>query len=266
MCLSSLRRAVIFFGLLLTFQVPAQGQQNIPEWPKYITGLDYYHSYHPNVFRTADMVRWDRIDPTWLKAHIQKWGRVWENLWQQRLKMDEAHPKRLKVSRLMNQELYDYISEKEKKSDINTHLHGSTTALLSQIPDELRRAFTPLDAKFQQTDLGKKIFQKLSQATRENFKEFLLYTKANSIYLKSDSPELYKIRFRGEESAEISVDVYGPDKVLLTPSLTMQNQYLNGLWLNSKSNTRYPLGKYPATSEQFVIEGHQHFHGDGHKH
>jgi len=195
MCLSSLRRAVIFFGLLLTFQVPAQGQQNIPEWPKYITGLDYYHSYHPNVFRTADMIRWDRIDPTWLKAHIQKWGRVWENLWQQRLKMDEAHPKRLKVSRLMNQELYDYISEKEKKSDINTHLHGSTTALLSQIPDELRRAFTPLDAKFQQTDLGKKSSRNFHKQPEKILRNFSSIPKPIAFTLSRTPPSSIKSGF-----------------------------------------------------------------------
>lgn len=253
---------------LLTF---TSGPNELQEWPRYLEGLDFYQRYNNDLFRTSDTIRWDRISKNWLTKHVTKWGRVWLHLRDRKLKPEEVHPKKIKLSRLINQELYEYIIAAEKKSTISTHLHGSTLALQQSIPQGLRRSLTPLDDLFISSDLGKNIFKKIKKSSLKTPASFVFHEKSKTIYLNlgnGSSADKFRIKYsdiKGDESKS-RIEIFKDLKDSILPPIDVSQENYESRWINAKSKSRKPLGKFPSKKEQFLIEGNTHFSGDGHKH
>lgn len=241
-----------------------------PQWKSYLTNLSSYQSAYPGIYTPADLVRWDKLPPEWLRTHVRKHGLIWERSEAKPLAFEDRRLERVVISRKTNQELFEALQTLEKQG---TLWIGSTRALLDSFNTEDRIALTPLDEAFQKSDLGSQLFKRFSEKSSSSLNGFLVDRKSGRMILElggassAENPSYFKVEFLPQGDAETRVrPIFGREERLGADILFRKENFRSYL-LNKESVEKLPLGPYPAKANQWLDErGTSHFHGDGHKH
>jgi hypothetical protein len=247
----------------------------LPQWKNYLLSLSAYQKAFPGLYPPLDLVRWDRIPLDWLKPQVRKHGLIWERAESRDLNFDDRRTERVALSRKSNQELFEKLSALQKQGTLWV---GSTRTLLDSFSSEERLALTPLDEAFQQSELGKLLFDRFRSKSSELLSGFLVDPKAQRLILEigesnsdgesgSVPSQYFKVEFDLSNKAEVRIrPSFGRDE-RLGSDISQRKENFRGYLLNAESNERLPLGPYPARQNRWVDErGTAHFHGDGHKH
>ncbi len=247
----------------------------LPEWKSYLLSLSAYQKAFPGLYPPLDLVRWDRIPFEWLKPQVRKHGRIWARAEAKDLNFDDRRTERVAISRKSNQELFEKLSSMGKEGTLWV---GTTRTLLDTFSKDERLALTPLDEAFQQSELGKLLFERFRGKSSELPSGFLVDPKAHRLILEiGESGQEEEANPAAKKYFKVDFDLSDKVMVQIRPSfgrderlgsdISQRKENFRGYLLNADSSERLPLGPYPASQNRWIDEGGTaHFHGDGHKH
>ncbi len=243
-------------------------------WQNYVTILNFYHRFNPNVYPSLELLPLNKIPTDTFQNEINQTSQSWEQFEKSKKGTLADRQTQIKLSRDANERLLALLPKNEKNP-------VTLKKVIDSIPKGARTAMTPLDPIFWNSVIGKKVSADLIKIKKDpsQVQEVQIRSDKGTIHycFETDATkesDRYSVKLVNNGTTTLKVK--GKYNTLTSPASdqamdldqdsTLKVFDLKGAFYK-KQNDPSPFGAYPPDKDVYIGEdGNPHFKGDGHKH